>query len=162
MEENSFDAAFLSMVLGLVPNQSEVIAEIYRVVKPGGRIALAAHGTEHNAEAVEATFRKVPKRYVLGYRIEFFPITENNLRKMLIHNGFTNVKTRRIMWKDNFESGSDLYNFFSATSSSWWNAKLPPNKITTVANNTKGYLERKGITQLSQDVVLAFRNKSIN
>ncbi|MFC1971369.1 class I SAM-dependent methyltransferase [Chloroflexota bacterium] len=161
-EDNSFDIAFSSMVLGLAPNQSEVMAEIYRIVKSGGLIALATHGTEHYAEASEATVRKLPKRYVLGYRMEFFPISERNLQKMLIHGGFTNVKTSRVMWKEDFKSGSDLYDFFVSTSSGWWYDKLPSDKITIVANNIKRYLDRKRITQLSQDVVLAFGNKPVN
>ena len=90
-KDNSFDIAFSSMVLGLVPNQSEVIAEINRIVKPGGLVALAVHGTEYYAEAIEAAFRKVPKRYVFGYRIEFFPLNEKRLNKMLKQNGFTGV-----------------------------------------------------------------------
>ena len=120
---------------------------------------MAVHGTEYYAEAIEAAFRKVPKRYVFGYRIELFPLNEKRLNKMLKQNGFTGVQTRQIMWKDNYKTGSDLYDFFTATSSAWWYDKFPPDKITTVANDTKKYLELKGITQLSQDVVLAFGNK---
>lgn len=157
--DNSFDIAFSSMVLGLVPNQSKVITEMGRVIRPGGVIGIAIQGTEYYAEAVEAAFRIIPKHYVIGYRIEFFPLSEGKLAQMLVQSGLKNVKTRRITWKDSFKTGSELYDFFSATSSAWWYEKLPSDKITEIADNTKKYLERIGITELSQDVILAFGEK---
>lgn len=45
-ESNSFDAVISGMVLGFMPNQQSAICEMVRVLKPGGVVAIAAHGPE--------------------------------------------------------------------------------------------------------------------
>lgn len=39
--EEIFDAAYLATVLGEVPDQDEALAELHRVLKPGGRLVVA-------------------------------------------------------------------------------------------------------------------------
>jgi ubiquinone/menaquinone biosynthesis C-methylase UbiE len=45
---NSFDAVISGMMLGLVSGQEKVLAEMKRVVRPGGMVALSTHGLEHD------------------------------------------------------------------------------------------------------------------
>src|SRR5512136_1045042 len=50
-DSNSFDAVTSGMVLGLVPNQRNVVSEMVRVLKPGGILFVSTHGPEHYYEA---------------------------------------------------------------------------------------------------------------
>ena len=64
------------MVLGVVPNQQAAIKELTRILRPGGTIALSAHGPAHYMEAVEAGVKSMNMRYFLGHRFEFWPRDE--------------------------------------------------------------------------------------
>jgi ubiquinone/menaquinone biosynthesis C-methylase UbiE len=152
---NTFDVVVCSMVLGLVPHQARLTAELARVVRPGGTLALATHGPDYYWEAIDAAFRAVPKRYVMGYRLEMWPRGEAIVRRMLHHAGLPHLETQRITWRDTFASGGGLYDFFAATSSSWWLNTMPPGKIAAVAQRMRRGFERRGVTQLTMDVVLA-------
>ncbi len=40
VESASFDVVYLSMVLGEIPDRPPALAEVYRVLKPGGRLSI--------------------------------------------------------------------------------------------------------------------------
>jgi ubiquinone/menaquinone biosynthesis C-methylase UbiE len=157
--DSTFDLAVSSMVFGMILNKSIALGEILRTLRPSGLLAIATQGPEYYAEVIEAAFRVIPKRYVFGYRIEFFPLKEKQLQQMLTKAGFVDVKTRRLTWQDRFQKESEIYDFFTSTSSAWWYYKLPSDKIAEIANKTKRYLERKKINELTQDIVLATGRK---
>jgi hypothetical protein len=66
-----------------------------------------------------------------------------------------NILTHRLNYQDTFETGSKAYDFFACTSSSWWFPKFPPGKIAEEAKKGRDYFERKGVTQITQDAILA-------
>jgi ubiquinone/menaquinone biosynthesis C-methylase UbiE len=158
-DSSSFDAVTSGMVLGLVPNQGNVVAEMVRVLKPGGILFVSTHGTEHYYEACEATFRAVPKRLVFGYRVEFWPRTEKEISYMFSKAGLTDVITRQLTWKQSFDDGGKAYDFFSSTSSAWWYSKFPPDRIPSVSEKIRGAFEHKPVTEITMDVILAYGQK---
>jgi len=158
-DDDMFDLAVSSMVLGLVPNQVQFISEMIRTVKPGGCIAVATHAPLYYAEVIDTALKHLPKRFVIGYRIEYWPLNEEQLKKIFLKAGLTDIKTRHVFWKEDFKSGNDLYDYFIATSSGWWYDKFPPDKIAEITDKTKLSLERKGIKQLAQDIVIAYGKK---
>ncbi|MFC1593272.1 class I SAM-dependent methyltransferase [Candidatus Omnitrophota bacterium] len=159
-QDGSFDITVSSMVLGLVPDQEKMIREMSRVTSKKGIVAIATHGTEHYKEATENAFKVVPKRYVFGYRIEYWPRSEKYIRTLLNKAGLNEVRTMRSTWQDNFQTGRDLFEFFMATSSSWWCAKYPRDKISEVTEKTISYLDKKGITQFTQDIIFGYGIKA--
>jgi ubiquinone/menaquinone biosynthesis C-methylase UbiE len=158
-DSNSFDAVTSGMVLGLVPNQRNVVAEMVRVLKPGGVLSISTHGPELYFEACETTFRAVPKGLVLGYRVEFWPRKEKEISHMFSEAGLIDVITRQLTWKHSFEDGGKAYDFFSSTSSAWWYSKFPPDKIPSVSQKIRGAFERKPVTEITMDVILAYGHK---
>ena len=110
-DSNSFDAVTSGMVLGLVPNQRNVVAEMVRVLKPGGVLSISTHGPEQYYEASEMAFRAIPKGLALGYRLEFWPRKEKEISQMFSEAGLIDVITRRLIWKDSFEDGGKAYDF---------------------------------------------------
>jgi ubiquinone/menaquinone biosynthesis C-methylase UbiE len=158
-DNNSFDAVTSGMVLGIVPNQRNVVAEMVRVLKPGGTIFISTHGPEHYYEASETTFRAVPKGLVLGYRIEFWPRTEKEISNMFFEAGLIDVITRQLTWKHSFKDGGNAYDFFSSTSSAWWYSKFPADKIPSVSQKIRGAFEHKPVTEITMDVILAYGQK---
>ena len=82
-KDNTFDAVISGMTFGILPNQAKALVEMIRVVKPGGLVCIGAHGPEHYWEAIDACFRNVNKRYILGYRLEWWPRSEKYIRRLL-------------------------------------------------------------------------------
>lgn len=158
-DSNSFDAVTSGMVLGLIPNQRNVVAEMVRVLKPGGVLSISTHGPELYYEASETSFRAIPKGLVLGYRIEFWPRKEKEISHMFSEAGLIDVITRRLIWKHSFEDGGKAYDFFASTSSAWWYSKFPTDKIPFVAQKVRNAFERKPVTEITMDVILAYGRK---
>ena len=154
-DDGAFDTVMCGMVLGLVPNQEAAVSEMVRVLRPGGFLCLSTHGPEFYSEACETTFRAVPKRLVLGYRVEFWPRTEEAVSGMLTAAGLVDVRTRRRTWRHRFENGKKAYEFFASTSSAWWYSGFRASKIASVSQRIKAAFESKPVTEITSDVVLA-------
>ena len=158
-DDKSLDVVVSGMLLGLVPNQQKVVSEVARVLRPGGILAFSTHASDCWWETSDATFRAIPKRYTLGYRVEYWPRKEMEIQRMLVQTGLVDVQTRKFFWQDNFETGGAAYDFFASVSASWWNAKLPPDKIEEISRRTRDHFEHNKVTQITHDVILAYGRK---
>ncbi len=158
-EDASFDFVMTGMTLGLLPDPEKAVTEMVRVLRPGGLLSVGAHGPEHYWEACEASFRAINKRYVLGYRLEFWPRKEKEVRRLLTEAGLVDIRTSRLTWRNTFKTGGEAYDFFAAISAAWWYAKVPPNKRDEETRKTRAYFERKGITKITDDIILAYGRK---
>ncbi len=110
-KNGSFDAVISGMTFGTLPKQKLAIAEMVRVAKPGGLVCTGAHGPEHYWEAIDATLRCINKRYVLGYRFEWWPRTEKYIRGLLEEESLLDIRSKRVMWQNKFENGGTAYDF---------------------------------------------------
>jgi len=158
-KDDSFDAVITGMTFGTLPKQKQAIEEMVRVTKPGGLVCVGAHGPEHYWEAIDATLRCINKRYVLGYRFEWWPRTEKYIRGLLEEANLLDIRSKRVIWQNKFESGGAAYDFFAAISSSWWYAKFPPKERVKDSIKTRSYFERKKINVVSDDIVVAHGHK---
>jgi ubiquinone/menaquinone biosynthesis C-methylase UbiE len=154
--DDSFDAVISGMTFGTLPNQRLAAAEMTRVVKPGGLVCVGAHGPEHYWEAIDASFRCINKRYILGYRLEWWPRNEPYVRRLLESSGLEGVQSRRVIWRNEFEDGSAAYDFFAAISASWWYARFPPGERSRDSLRTRDYFQRKGIRVITDDIVVVY------
>ena len=158
-EDASFDVVMTGMTLGLLPDQDKAIREMVRVLRPGGFLSAGAHGPEHYWEACDASFKSINKRYVLGYRLEFWPLKEEEVQRLLVKAGLVDIQTRRLTWRNVFKSGGEAYDFFAAISSNFWYAKFPQNKREEESRKTRDYFERKGVVEITDDVIFAYGRK---
>jgi ubiquinone/menaquinone biosynthesis C-methylase UbiE len=159
--DNSFDVVMTGMTMGLIPDQNLAISEMVRVCRPGGLVCVGAHGPEHYWEAVDACFRTVPKRYVLGYRLEYWPQSEKALGKMMTRHGLQNLRFKRVLWRNCFPTGGEAFDFFASISASFWYAKFPREKIGPVVEKTRRYYLDKGITRVTDDVIFGYGLKPL-
>ena len=156
---NLFDLVTSSMILGMIPDQQRVISEMARVLKPGGTLATAAHGTNLYWEACERTFRTIPLKYILGYRVEFWPRNEADLNRYMRRAGLAEVQTQRLVWKDTYPEGGAVFDFFASTSGAWWNAKFPPDVVDQLSSKVRAAFVEEGVREITSDVVLAYGRK---
>ena len=158
-KDASFDIVMTGMTLGLLPNAGKAVTEMVRVLRPGGLLSVGAHGPEHYWEARDASFRVINKWYVLGYRLEFWPRKEKDVRRLLAEAGLVDIRTSRLTWRNTFKTGGEAYDFFAAISSNWWYAKVPPIKRDKETRKTRDYFERKGIVRITDDIIVAYGRK---
>jgi ubiquinone/menaquinone biosynthesis C-methylase UbiE len=154
-EDNSFDIVITGMAFGLFPDQERAAREMYRVLRPGGTVSLGAHGPEHYWEATDGTIRALTKKYVLGYRFEFWPRTEGQIYRLLQQSGFGNIWTNRFIWRNLFTDPEEACDFFASVSSSWWYGKIPVDKREREYNKVREYFVKRGIRTISDDVIVA-------
>lgn len=159
-ENASFDAVISGMTFGTLPDQELVVKEMIRVTKPGGLICVGAHGPEHYWEAIDATLRCINKRYVLGYRFEWWPRTEMYVRSLLEKGKLQSIESKRAIWRNTFEDGGAAYDFFAAISSSWWYAKFPAEERGRDSRRTREYFLRNKIDVVTDDIVVAYGYKT--
>jgi ubiquinone/menaquinone biosynthesis C-methylase UbiE len=158
-KDNGLDAVISGMTFGVLPNQQQALNEMIRVVKPGGLVCIGAHGPEHYWEAIDASFRCINKRYILGYRLEWWPRTEEFIRNLLVDRRLDKIQSRRTIWKNEFKDGSAAYDFFAAISASYWYAKFPADQIVRDSQNTRNYFKRKNINTITDDIIVAYGYK---
>jgi len=158
-DNNSFDAVITGMSFGLFPDQEKAVREMFRVLKPGGLISLGAHGPEHYWEAIDTNIRALDKRHVLGYRFEFWPRTEKQIYKIMETSGFQDIQTNRFIWRNLFMTPADACDFFAAVTSNWWYAKIPENRRHHEYQKTKELFEKRGIRQVTDDVIIGYGMK---
>jgi ubiquinone/menaquinone biosynthesis C-methylase UbiE len=159
--DDSFDAALSGMTFGTLPDQQRVAGEMLRVTRAGGLVCIGARGPEHYWEAIDATLRCINKRYVLGYRFEWWPRTEAYIRSLLERAHLEDIRSFRQVWQNCFEDGHAAYDFFSAISASWWYEKFPPQEREKDSRLTRDYFQRKGITVVTDDIVIAYGRKPV-
>jgi ubiquinone/menaquinone biosynthesis C-methylase UbiE len=153
----SFDIVFSSMMLELVPNQEQVVAEMTRVVKPGGMIVLSTHGPEHYYDLIEAALNSMRIRdflRFLGYRFEVWQSTEAELQRIMHCAGLTDIQTRRIEWREDFQNGGQAHDFFLSTSSAYWYERFSVQERIALAERSRRYFERKQVISSAMDVTL--------
>lgn len=159
---NSFDIVVSSMMLELVPNQEQVVAEMARVVKPGGTVAFSTHGPEHYYELIEAALNAIRIRdflRLLGYRFEIWQSNEAEIQRILSGAGLADIETRRIKWREDFQNGGQAHDFFLGTSSAYWYEKFPAQERAALSERSRRYFERKQVTSCVMDVTIGYGRK---
>jgi ubiquinone/menaquinone biosynthesis C-methylase UbiE len=162
-EDNSFDIVMSSMVIGLVPSQEKVLKEMTRVLKPGGVLAVSTHGPNIWKEPFNAAFMAVlTSRYMIdliGYRVEFWPRSEMDIRKMLLNTPLDDTDINRVESEYHFSSEDESFSFFSSVSGSWWNARINPGKIKPVSTLMLNSFRKKKIRTFTEDVIFILGRK---
>ena len=155
-DNNSFDIVMTGMAFGLLPDQKKAVKEMFRVLRPGGLVSLGAHGPEHDWEAIDTNLRAINKKYVLGYRLEFWPRSEKQIHLLMEDAGFKNIRTNRFIWRNLFKSPSEACDFFSSVTSNWWFAKVPENKRVQEYKKTQRCFEFRHINQVTDDIIVGY------
>lgn len=159
-EDGVFDVVISSMVFGMVPNQEKMIMEMARVVKPGGVVAVSTHGPTHYAELSDAVFGAIPKRYMLGRRILYWPRGREEMHRFFRSAGLSEIKVNQAIWKDEFQSSDDMYEFIASSTGNFYASFVSDKAINSVLKEIRKYFVDRKIQTITLDVVYAYGKKS--
>jgi len=96
VSDSSFDVAICSLGLMYMPDAHKALNEMYRVLKPGGRIAALVWGERIHCGWAEI-FPIVDSRVASDVCPLFFQIgTKNTLERKLEETGFSNLSSERL------------------------------------------------------------------
>lgn len=163
-EDNTFDLVVSGMVLGIVVNQEKVLAEMHRVIKPGGRLAISTHGSGWYCEIVETLTWCFMRHYFLsmlgssmGMESWFFP--EPTFQRMLKAAAFEDVITRSHRGQLQFENGGAVWDFFAACSSAWFLGYFKDAGTDKAVETIRNYFVKKNLTEVTYDALLGYGRK---
>jgi ubiquinone/menaquinone biosynthesis C-methylase UbiE len=159
-EANHFDVVVSSMVFGMVPNPEIMMMEMLRVVKPGGIIALSTHGPKHYAELSDAVFKAVPKRYMLGRRILYWPRKREQMHMFFHKAGLREIEVKESIWHDSFQNGSEMYEFIASSTGNFYASFVPDTVMDPILHNIRKYFVDRKIHKITLDVVYAYGKKA--
>lgn len=155
-----FDVVISSMVFGMVPNQEKMIAEMIRVVKPGGIVAISTHGPTHYAELSDAVFAVIPKQYMLGRRILYWPRGRERMYKFFQTSGLSDIQVKQSVWQDSFQDGNEMYEFIASSTANFYASFVPDQVIGPVLDDIRQYFVKQKIPKITLDVVFAYGKKA--
>src|SRR4051812_18850712 len=113
-DDDAFDAAVMPLVIFFVPNPAKGVAEMARVVAPGGTIAAYVWdmlGGGYPGEAIQAEMREMGLTHLRPP--SFLASRMDNLRELWASEGLDAVETREITVQRIF---ADLDDFWATTS----------------------------------------------
>lgn len=106
-EDNLFDVALCALGLMYVPDPVKALKEMYRTVKPGGRVAIAVWGQRKNCGWAEV-FEIVDKRVASEVCPMFFNLGNPDILEMSLKNaGFNNIKIEKLSEKLIYNTDED-------------------------------------------------------
>ena len=92
--DNTFSVIYFNHVLEHIPNDSRALAEVYRILKPGGRVVLGV--PNEGAMFWQLAYRFQPSTGATTDHVHFY--TAGSLRKKCEESGFTVLQVVPIGW----------------------------------------------------------------
>ncbi|CAI8895287.1 class I SAM-dependent methyltransferase [Methylocaldum szegediense] len=164
--DNSFDAVYLNSVFHWLSEKRQSLAEIYRVLKSGGRLGISTASKERPHELdriVQTVLRRPPyARYPDALETPPYKVTSEELSALLEQAGFR-VRTVEIRsFTDYFDSPGTVIHFSNASSFGHFLSGLPQFLRTAAIREIEFELEKyrrpEGIV-LTRNVIFAVAEK---
>lgn len=156
-EPESFDVAVMALVIFFVPNPSKGVAEMARVVRPGGTVAAYAWDMNGGGFPLEIILKELR---AIGLSPIWPPSADASRREEMVRlwtdAGFEDVETRRIDVTRTFASIEDFWDAASGSNSlKTALAKMEPARLADLKSRVRVHLREEAGGRIT---VSAFAN----
>lgn len=141
--DRSFDIAIMALVIFFLPEPAKGVAEMVRVVKPGGTVAAYAWdfvGGGFPLQPVQTELKAMGLNPVRPPSFEASQI--DALKKLWSDAGLVDIETRRIDVERSFVDFDDFWGAVSAAATlGELFAKMSPDELAGLKRHVRGYLD---------------------
>lgn len=161
-KDESFDAVVCVFAIFFMPDMEEQVRELWRKVKPGGKLAVTTWGRNLFEPAYENwknTVKEVnPKLYCAFNPWDRISKPES-LRKLMEDAGTTNITVEHEEGKQPIESAPDWWTIALGSGLRWTIDQLNQDERERVRKSNLKWVEKNNVTAVDTNVIYAVANK---
>jgi ubiquinone/menaquinone biosynthesis C-methylase UbiE len=149
--DRSFDVAIMALVIFFVPEPAKGVAEMVRVVAPGGTVAAYAWDIVGGGFPLQPIQTELKAMGFTPTRPPTFEASQiDALKKLWSDAGLVDIETRRIDVKRSFLDFDDFWGAAAAAPTlGELFAKMPPDELTGLKTHVRGYLDEDNNGRIS-------------
>ncbi|QSR89240.1 methyltransferase domain-containing protein [Methylacidiphilum caldifontis] len=144
-KDNYFDVIYLNSVFHWIDNKPQAIADIYRLLKVGGKLGIAMGAKQQNLFLMSIVRKSVQS--VLGYVPKEFDTTEyrreaEEAQGLVLESGFKILETKTQNYIDLFKTGEELIRFYESSSGGSLLREFPDFQRKKIISHIEQALDR--------------------
>lgn len=160
--DNTFDAVVCVFAIFFVPDMEKQVGELYRMVKPGGKLAITTWGPEF-FEPAYANWKNILKNMRPDLHSEFNPwdrISQpDTLRELMIDGGTSNVEVVAEEGYQLVRSPEDWWTIAMGSGLRWAIDQLAPDELGQIRHENITWINNNNIGSVGTNVLYAVAHK---
>ena len=160
--DNTFDAVVCVFAIFFVPDMEKQVGELWRMVKPGGKLAITTWGHEF-FEPAYANWKNIIKQTRADLHSEFNPwdrISEpNTLRQLMIDGGATNIEVTSEEGYQLVRSPQDWWTIAMGSGLRWAIDQLTPDELAQIRDENISWINDNNVGSVITNVLYAVASK---
>lgn len=160
--DKSFDAVVCVFGIFFMPDMESQVAELWRMVKPGGKLAITTWG-EDFFEPAYGNWKKIVKSIRPDLYSAFVPwdrISQTeSLRKLMQDGGASNIKVVPEVGEQALSCLEDWWTIALGSGLRWTIDQLDKDQIRRVKETNLSWIEQNNVTAVGTSVIYAVAEK---
>ena len=160
--DNTFDAVICVFAIFFVPDMEKQVGELWRMVKPGGKLAITTWGHEF-FEPAYANWKNIIKDIRPDLHSEFNPwdrISETDtLRQLMIDAGTTNVEVVSDEGYQLVRDPQDWWTIAKGSGLRWAIDQLDPDELVQIRDQNIAWIRDNNVDSVVSNVLYAVAHK---
>ncbi|KIE58626.1 hypothetical protein A946_04025 [Methylacidiphilum kamchatkense Kam1] len=145
-KDNFFDFVYLNSVFYWIRDKETALVEIYRILKPGGKLGITSGYKFENSPLLkivnDAIMEVMGKEFASKGMMNEDSFSKEDFKELLQESGFFIIHFEQKEYADYFPSPKDVVQFFKASSNGNLLEDIPQTKRASILSKIETRLER--------------------